>query len=127
MVMRPQRNGLASCGLINETLFTKSQDYSSLGNLDDPEQRGRMIIDCLMNLPLLYFAAKMTGKQEYYEAAYNHAKQTQNILCEKITLRSIRIILIRKQAKLYTVRRNKDIQTILVGLAAKPGEFTALR
>ena len=58
-----------------------------------------MIIDCLMNLPLLYFAAKMTGKQEYYEAAYNHAKQTQNILCEKITLRSIRIILIRKQAK----------------------------
>ena len=58
MVMRPQRNGLASCGLINETLFTKSQDYSSLGNLDDPEQRGRMIIDCLMNLPLLYFAAK---------------------------------------------------------------------
>lgn len=69
----------------------------------------------------------MTGKQEYYEAAYNHAKQTQNILCEKITPRSIRIILIRKQAKLYTVRRNKDIQTILVGLAAKPGEFTALR
>ena len=59
-----------------------------------------MIIDCLMNLPLLYFAAKMTGKQKYYEAAYNHAKQTQNILCEKITLRSIRIIyLIRKQAK----------------------------
>ena len=39
-----------------------------------------MIIDCLMNLPLLYFAAKMTGKQEYYEAAYNHAKQTQKYI-----------------------------------------------
>ena len=56
MVMRPQKKWPCKCGLINETLFTKSQDYSSLGNLDDPEQRGRMIIDCLMNLPLLYFA-----------------------------------------------------------------------
>ena len=65
----------------------------------------------------------MTGKQEYYEAAYNHAKQTQNILCEKITLRSIRIILIRKQAKPCTERHSKDTQMILVGLAASLGNL----
>ena len=41
-----------------------------------------MIIDCLMNLPLLYFAAKMTGKQEYYEAAYNHETNTK-IYCAR--------------------------------------------
>jgi unsaturated chondroitin disaccharide hydrolase len=45
------------------------------GNLSDPEQLGRMIIDCNMNLPLLYFASKKTGDKKYYDIAVNHAKQ----------------------------------------------------
>ncbi|MBM7708209.1 glycoside hydrolase family 88 protein [Enterococcus lemanii] len=50
------------------------------GNLNDPEQQGRMIIDCLMNLPLLYFAAEVTGDDSYAKAAYRHAKQTQKYI-----------------------------------------------
>ncbi len=62
----------------------------------------------------------MTGKQEYYEVAYNHAKQTQkNIVREKSHHVPYVLFLIRKQAKLYTVRRNKDTQMILVGLCGQ--------
>lgn len=32
----------------------------------------RLIIDCLMNLPLLYWATEVTGDKKYYDAAYNH-------------------------------------------------------
>ncbi len=46
------------------------------GTLDDPNQRGRMIIDCMMNLPLLYWASKLTGNKRYYDIAYSHAVQT---------------------------------------------------
>ncbi|QCT21193.1 glucuronyl hydrolase [Jejubacter calystegiae] len=50
------------------------------GNLDDPEQRGRMIIDCLMNLPLLYWATKETGDAGYAACARSHARQAMNYL-----------------------------------------------
>lgn len=42
------------------------------GNLDDPRQRGRIIIDCAMNLPLLYWAGEETGRPHYREAAARH-------------------------------------------------------
>lgn len=51
-----------------------------MGDLEDKEQQGRMIIDCLLNLPLLYFASEMTGEDSYKKAAYAHAKQTQKYI-----------------------------------------------
>lgn len=36
----------------------------------------RMIIDCLMNLPLLHWAAAMTGEDRYRAIAVAHARQT---------------------------------------------------
>lgn len=53
------------------------------GDLKDPEQQGRMIIDCLMNLPLLYVASQLTGDSKYYKAAYTHAKNTQKYIVRK--------------------------------------------
>lgn len=53
----------------------KAEIIQAWGDLDDPEQQGRMIIDCNMNLPLLYFASQMTGDDKYKNAAYAHAKQ----------------------------------------------------
>ncbi len=50
------------------------------GNLDDPNEDGRIIIDCLMNLPLLYFASELSGDPKYKTAAYRHAKQTQKYI-----------------------------------------------
>jgi unsaturated chondroitin disaccharide hydrolase len=58
----------------------KAQIIQAWGDLNDPEQQGRMIIDCLMNLPLLYFASQETGDARYQKAAYRHAKQTQKYI-----------------------------------------------
>lgn len=45
------------------------------GALDDPEQRGRTIVDSLMNLPLLYWTSEQTGDPRYATAATRHAEQ----------------------------------------------------
>lgn len=58
----------------------KAQIIQAWGDLTDPNENGRMIIDCLMNLPLLYFASRVTGDSRYREAAYAHAKQTQRYI-----------------------------------------------
>lgn len=50
------------------------------GDLQDPEQQGRMIIDCMMNLPLLYWASEQTGNSEYMNKAYHHALQARKYL-----------------------------------------------
>ncbi len=42
------------------------------GDLNDPEQAGRMIIDCNLNLPLLYWAAAETGDRRFRDAADSH-------------------------------------------------------
>ncbi len=45
------------------------------GDLSDPAQRGRTIIDSLMNLPLLTWAAEQTGDARYSDAVRRHAAQ----------------------------------------------------
>lgn len=43
----------------------------------------RLIIDCMNNIPLLYWAAEVTGDQNYYDKAYKHALVTiDNIVRE---------------------------------------------
>lgn len=54
--------------------------FQAWGGFDDPAQSGRMIVDSLMNLPLLYFAARETGEEHYAKAARSHACQTANFL-----------------------------------------------
>lgn len=60
--------------------FPKAGIIQAWGDLNDPANRGRMIIDCLLNLPLLYQAARLTGREDYHRAAYSHAKQAQRYL-----------------------------------------------
>jgi len=45
------------------------------GDLNDPRQRGRTIIDSLMNTPLLFWASQLTGDPGYAAAARRHAEQ----------------------------------------------------
>ena len=40
----------------------------------------RTMMDSLMNVPLFYWAAKMTGNPEYFEAAHDHVKTTEEYL-----------------------------------------------
>jgi unsaturated chondroitin disaccharide hydrolase len=48
------------------------------GDLRKPEQRGRTIIDSLMNTPLLYWASAETGDLRYALAAGRHARQLRD-------------------------------------------------
>ncbi len=50
------------------------------GALDDPQERGRVIIDCLMNLPLLHWAGAITGDPRYGAAARTHLRRTRKHL-----------------------------------------------
>jgi len=45
------------------------------GDLNDPAQAGRMIIDCNLNLPLLYWASQTTGDRTFADAADRHIEQ----------------------------------------------------
>ncbi len=45
------------------------------GDLSDPAQRGRTIIDSLMNLPLLTWAGEQTGDPRYDVVVHSHAEQ----------------------------------------------------
>lgn len=48
--------------------------FQQWGSPTDPENQklGIAIIDCCMNLPLLYWAAEATGNPEFYNKAYSH-------------------------------------------------------
>lgn len=50
------------------------------GRLDDPQEHGRTIIDCLMNLPLLHWASAVSGERRYTDAARIHVQRTRDHL-----------------------------------------------
>ncbi|MDH6363963.1 unsaturated chondroitin disaccharide hydrolase [Enterococcus sp. PF1-24] len=75
-----KKMAIQAADLLMTRYSEKAQIIQAWGNLDDPAERGRMIIDCLMNLPLLYFASQVTGDEKYQLAAYAHAKQTQKYI-----------------------------------------------
>jgi unsaturated chondroitin disaccharide hydrolase len=52
----------------------------SWGTMEDVAQRGRVIIDGIMNLPLLHWAARATGDNSYTEGARRHLQRTRDHL-----------------------------------------------
>lgn len=44
------------------------------GDLNDPAEAGRMIIDCNLNLPLLFWASQETGEVRFADAARAHLR-----------------------------------------------------
>ncbi|NIA87550.1 MULTISPECIES: glycoside hydrolase family 88 protein [Rahnella] len=66
---------LLAAEALMERFNTQAKIIQAWGDLNDPEQAGRMIIDCNMNLPLLYWASEQTGEPRFAEAARAHAEQ----------------------------------------------------
>lgn len=50
------------------------------GKESDPVNGGRIIIDCLMNLPLLFWAFEQTGESSFCDVAYKHALKSRRFL-----------------------------------------------
>ncbi|MCH6268974.1 glycoside hydrolase family 88 protein [Neobacillus citreus] len=70
-----KETAIQAADLLITRYYDKAGIIQAWGNLHDPKQRGRMIIDCNMNLPLLYWASEVTGKPVYREVAESHIKQ----------------------------------------------------
>ena len=63
-----------------ERFHPRAKIIQAWGDLKDPAQAGRMIIDCTMNLPLLYWATEQTGDPRFAEAAKAHVRQSATYL-----------------------------------------------
>ena len=66
--------------VLMERYHDKCGIIQAWGELDNPEQQGRMIIDCNMNLPLLYQASATTGDPRYAQAAKSHIEQARRYI-----------------------------------------------
>ena len=58
----------------------KGKFIQAWGNVNDPNSY-RLIVDCLLNIPLLYWTAEVTGDKRYDEIAYNHFQSTIEVCC----------------------------------------------
>ncbi|PYI53804.1 glycoside hydrolase family 88 protein [Paenibacillus flagellatus] len=58
----------------------KSRIIQAWGPEGHEQNGGRIIIDCLMNLPLLYWAYEQTGDEKYREVATLHADKSRRFL-----------------------------------------------
>jgi len=50
------------------------------GEIGAEPEAGRMIVDCMMNLPLLYWASEETGESAFGEVAHQHATTSMRFL-----------------------------------------------
>ncbi|HWU15710.1 MAG TPA: glycoside hydrolase family 88 protein [Caulobacter sp.] len=66
---------LAAAHLLLARYLPQAGIIQAWGDLDDPAQAGRMIIDCNLNLPLLYWASQVTGDRAFADAADRHIEQ----------------------------------------------------
>ncbi len=66
---------LGAAGLLMERFHPGAGIIQAWGDLNEPAQRGRMIIDCNLNLPLLYWAGATSGEARFSDAADRHIEQ----------------------------------------------------
>lgn len=75
------RAALAAADHLLSRVLEPAGIIQAWGDMNDPGQRGRTIIDSLMNTPLLFWAAEISGEPRYADAARRHAVQLRdNIL-----------------------------------------------
>jgi len=63
---------LGAARLLLERYLPHAGIIQAWGELSDPAQQGRMIIDCNLNLPLLYWASEHSGEAAFRAAADSH-------------------------------------------------------
>lgn len=73
-------SALTAADLLLERYLPAAGIIQAWGDLSDPAQAGRMIIDCNLNLPLLYWASQTSGDVKYRRAADSHIAQAAKYL-----------------------------------------------
>jgi unsaturated chondroitin disaccharide hydrolase len=72
--------GLLAADLLMRRFDETTGVIQAWGDLNDPAESGRMILDCNLNLPLLYWADRETGDARYWDAAHRHLAQAERYL-----------------------------------------------
>ena len=70
---RGKEAALMAADHLAERYREKGRFLQAWGNMGEPAEY-RLIIDCLLNLPILYWASEVTGKKRYAQMAENHIK-----------------------------------------------------
>lgn len=70
---RGKEAALMAADHLAERYREKGRFLQAWGNVGEPAEY-RLIIDCLLNLPILYWASEVTGKKRYAQMAENHIK-----------------------------------------------------
>lgn len=74
---------IQAADILMKRYVPKAGILQAWGDMNDPKQRGRIIIDCNLNVPLLFFASKISGDDQYRNAAKNHLnKAVSNLVRE---------------------------------------------
>ncbi|WP_029192627.1 glycoside hydrolase family 88 protein [Paenibacillus harenae] len=71
---------LQAADILMERWREKPQILQAWGPEGDPDNGGRIIIDCMMNLPLLHWAYQHTGNEAYRQAASIHSEKSRRFL-----------------------------------------------
>lgn len=71
-----RETGLAAAEALYQRFNPRAGFIRAWGRLGTAEQENMAIIDCMMNLPLLYWASRESGDPKFREAAIRHADCT---------------------------------------------------
>ncbi|MGM0876533.1 MAG: glycoside hydrolase family 88 protein [Bacillota bacterium] len=74
---------ILAADLLITRYHSKAKIIQAWGDLNNPEERGRMIIDCNLNIPLLYWASEVTGDRKYSDVATNHVEKAAKYIVRK--------------------------------------------
>lgn len=113
---------LLAADALLERFHDKARIIQAWGDLADPAKAGRMIIDCNMNLPLLYWASEQTGDKRFADAAYEHVRQVARYLVRE-DASTYPIIWMSRPAHRATAIRSRDMRMTPADLGGKPGAF----
>ncbi len=74
-----KKAAIMAADVLKNRFHEKGQFLQAWGEIGAPENY-RMIIDCLMNLPLLYWTTEITGDESYANAAMAHTNSAMKVL-----------------------------------------------
>ncbi|SDT28720.1 glycoside hydrolase family 88 protein [Actinoplanes derwentensis] len=75
-----ERAALSAADHLLRRVLPSAGIIQAWGDLADPRQQGRTIVDSLMNTPLLFWASRTSGDPKYAAAARRHAAQLREHL-----------------------------------------------
>ena len=72
---KAKKTALEAAELLAKRFSDTAGFIQAWGNLNDPASH-KLIIDCMLNIPLLFWAAETTGEEKYRNMAVSHLKAT---------------------------------------------------